>query len=114
MITEFCRANGLAIEDMMPEGPNPLLGEKHGHCHRCLRLLRVRRARERRGRARGARCLVTGAQWTRATRNGDIREGCGAKHLAAKVDMAGLAGASGATTAARQTVLQRDTIQERY
>ena len=21
---------------MMPEGPNPLLGEKHGHCYRCI------------------------------------------------------------------------------
>ena len=35
-ITEFCTANGLVVEDMIPEGPNPLLGEKHGHCYRCI------------------------------------------------------------------------------
>ena len=35
-ITEFCRENGVAVEDMMPEGPNPLLGKKQGHCYRCI------------------------------------------------------------------------------
>ena len=37
-ITEFCRAKCLAVEDMMPvpEGPNLLPGEKHGHCHKCI------------------------------------------------------------------------------
>ena len=29
-------AQGLAVEDMMPEGPNPLLGEKHGYRYRCI------------------------------------------------------------------------------
>jgi hypothetical protein len=35
-ITEFCREIGVAVEDMMPEGPNPLQGEKQGHCYRCI------------------------------------------------------------------------------
>ena len=35
-ITEFCRENGVAVEDMMPEGPNPLLGKKQGYCYRCI------------------------------------------------------------------------------
>ena len=35
-IIEFCRAQGLAIEDMVRKGPNPLLGGEHGHCHKCI------------------------------------------------------------------------------
>ena len=35
-ITEFCREIGVAVEDMMPEGPNPLQGKKQGHCYRCI------------------------------------------------------------------------------
>ena len=26
----------MAVEDMMPEAPNPLLGEEHGHSYRCI------------------------------------------------------------------------------
>ena len=35
-ITDFCKAQGLAVEDTIPGGPNPQLGEKFGMEHRCI------------------------------------------------------------------------------